>query len=420
MHVQKMIWRIDLREEDRPTLDLSGGLRLNACTQRLEVPREPADRLRFQTDATLYAIVPGVTSGTVKRWTGFQVGINNPDSEEDVFQQVGSAYFRIADPDGQFHWDGATWNEVEPDSQLWNTEAEVATNISSFELRSGTISIVVNLRTTSTLNAPSMLWFKLMGDIEANLEYDYIYRTIVPSLMDNIRPIGRFAVSVPEPDNAFIAGLAEITSGMLKSYNLRGISHVYNDTQDPDQRVDIFVAENIAEDRIDLSVAPAANDQLTVYFLYEPEVAVQTSREYVEVAKIPAITLESITITDKALYRSKDLGIYNVGNGEGFILPAPRFSDISFAAEVITSLQYDEFQILRAIQKWMSTMPQLRSNALGISFDLITGFTFSENSSPNKDDVRTGTLTFRLANVVFYDSGAFPSRRAERLVSRFV
>lgn len=400
-----MIKRFEFEEDNRARLDLSGGLRLNPGTasegySRVELPRQaaPNDEL-YDTSADLHVISWVTNPLSVREWRNFEVIVDHATDPDGGGAVVTSARYRLTDGTDQFYWDGASWvvNTVD-----WNTEADVANNIGNFPISSRSLGVVVNLVTTDERVTPQLRTVKVLYGASIDHFDDYIYRSLIPSLRESLRPIGRMLAS-------HTAGSAtvDLTSALPElPYNIVGLDAVFDRTNDPDLLVDILDSYDTNTNIATLTADPGSVD-LMVHFVYEPEVAESTSRDYSEVRKVPQVIIEDTRIIN-ATEREQHDHVINRDTNAGTRVLGPKQGDIEMLIRVESGSGYDQKRLADGVSRYFATNKKLTAVGIDQEFDMVLIRDFDAQFVPNKNDIHAGRLRARILGAVFFERGSTP------------
>ena len=117
---------------------LGNNVRLNVdenCLQLKEISTGV-----YSIDSDLYASTWIANPNTVQQWNGFECVIENALDED--LNEITGANFRLSDGTDEYWHNGVSW---EINTTDWNTEAEVANNISDFTITDKKIGILFSI-----------------------------------------------------------------------------------------------------------------------------------------------------------------------------------------------------------------------------------------------------------------------------------
>jgi hypothetical protein len=401
--IKNLIKTFSFLEENRTRLDLTGGLRLNPGRARVDLPRlelprqdAPDDHL-YNTSTTLIAKTWVTTPMSVKEWRGFEVIITHPRDPDGGAAVLTSAFYRLGDGVDEYYWDGGDW--VVAGATDWSTEAEIANNIDSFPATAKALQVIINLRTSDERITPELSDIKVLYGAVIDHQEDYLIRSLIPSLKANVRPAGRTLIE-------YNGGTTVVTQDYEPEtpYNIVDVEAVYNENTDSAHLYDLLDSYNQSTQTITLTSDPGMTN-LFIRFLYEPEVALNTSRDYVEVGKVPAITIERVRVVDTANRGVHD-SVVNKDSGEAVVVYGPRQGDIEFDLVMETDKILDQQRLAQAVRDYMSTNPRLVSVGMDEQFRLWLLDEYDSFGDPNKADISSGRLRARIVGAVFFERGS--------------
>lgn len=387
MRTRKIIKHFDFAEINRRRLTFHAKARLDPARDRVLL-KETLNG--YPTDNDIYVKSWIAYPECARQWIGFQADVVTPAVDG---AQVTSVKFRLGDGTNERYWNGTSWVVS---TSLWNTEAEVANNISSFPATSSKIQIVVNLKTTDASVTPELIRVRVLYLSDIEFQEDYVYRLLVRSLRDNVRPIADYPIKL-----AATGTTVDLDSYPLETpYNLVSIDAVFNHTDDPTHRVDLFSSYNPSTKVITLSTSVEANKTLWIQFVYAPEVAVTTSSEYHEVAKTPAIVLEDVN-----LVRSSEVGwddsVINKDSGHGWKILSPLRGDLEVSLLLLADKGLDLHKMADEVKRYCLNNPLVRSPGLDEEYRLWLMEEFDMANLIKLGDVHTARMLLRLVNVMF-------------------
>ena len=404
MRTKDLIKSFDFGRDERPIIDLAGGLRLNPgvtgkdVRARLELPRQAGDTSLYSVTQTLYASTRVTNPLNVKQWSGFEAVIRNHIDPDGTGATVTSAFYRLSDGVSEYWWDGAAWvvNNVD-----WNTEAEVANNIASFPVTERSIQAFVNLRTADERLTPELYQLKFLYKSDIDHHEDYILRSLIPELKENVRPIGRALATMEDTGTTLCFGADQLDT----PYMVVGIDSVFDNDADPNHLVDLFSSYDESTGVIELSSSVDVGQVMMVRFIYQPLVAQSTSRDFIDGAKVPAIHLAEVRFIQMSI-NAQDDTVLNKDSNEGTRVLAPRQGDIELELLVITDKQFDQVRLAEELRTYFANGPLMRSRGLDEEFRLWLIGEYTSEGVPNSSDLQTGRLLCRIVNAVFFERGS--------------
>lgn len=392
--LKKLVKTFEFTEDKRSALTLGANVRLDPVNHRLELV---ATGGAYPTAPNLFARTWLSTPEAVKAWLLFQAHYVNKKNAANTI--VTSVRFRLsANGTNDLFWNGSAW--VAAGASDWNTEAEIAAHIATFPVAARSIQVVINLATTDPTYTPEVYWAKVLWEGDIEFQEDYIYRSLVRTLREHVRPIGEFAV-------ASTGGVTFDLDAMESQYNFVGIDAVYDLTADPNGLVDLFQSYNPTTHVVTLSSAPAAGHKVLIRFTYEPEVAVTTDQEYTELAKLPAVVVYNVESGVSRGLTAHD-SVIDRTTGAGWQLAGGYTLDLEFGLEIVANKAKDMTRIGDELKRFFGGNVLLRARGQDELYRLWLLDEFKQTTVPNQPGVHSGRLRARIANAVFYAADAVP------------
>lgn len=237
----------------------------------------------YATDTDLTVTVAATTPQAAKQWLRFA-------AEPTASKQPEGAQVRYRLSDGALtrYWSGAAWAEA-TDPAHWNTEVEIAENISSFPATQE-LGLVINLLTTDDEVTPTLRAVDVLMDCDLIYFKSIVADSVVPSLRAGIRPIVTFSQRAP-------GGTKTTLSDAETPWNVLSIAAIYDHDNDPDHATDLLTSYDTTTKAIVLASAVERGTRLLMQLVVEPEIVVNwASQDYIEVSKLPAVVIERIDL----------------------------------------------------------------------------------------------------------------------------
>jgi len=393
MRVKRLIKSFEFLEENRDLIELDSNVRLN--------PQE--NRVQLEDDGGTYSSSGVVKSwvanpSTVKQWLGFDAMIYNP--KDYLGEEITSFAFRIGDGTDQYFWNGSSWVV---DIVHWNTEAEVASNISSFSVAEKKIQIIIQLSTSDSEYTPYLYEIKILWASNVEFQEDLIVRSLMPMFRDQIRPISDFPAKL-----LATTAVVDMTSSSVSAsfplktpYNLTSIDSVFNHTDDPEHQTDLLLSFVLATKVITLSEAVDSGKVLWIKFLWEPEVALTTGQEYDEVDKVPAIYIEDVNGINQRTTSHYD-SVRNKATGTAVKISAPCQRDLDIELRLVTAKQSDLQKLADEVRRFFDNNVQLRSVGLDEKYYFFQTSDFDSRNTANQKEIFGGNFGCRIVSALFY------------------
>ncbi|MCH7726059.1 MAG: hypothetical protein IH991_06205 [Planctomycetes bacterium] len=407
MRTIKLIKRFDFVEANRDQIELGANIRLNPDINRVQLveipapfrnndtlPREPPPT--FPTTIDLFVKTRVTNPRNVKEWTLFESVVQHAFDEDGV--QLTFTQYRLGDGTNEFFWNGSAWvvNTVD-----WNTEADVADNISDFPVTSLQLQVIVNIGTNDKTVTPFLQAIKVLYKSDIEFQEDLVYRSLVPDLRENIRPITDFPVQLGSDSSTI-----DLTNDFpLKTpYNIVDIDAVFNDDVDPNHLVDIFTSFNPVTKVITMNQVISSGTIVAIRIIYEPEVAVTTKRTYSEISKVPALVIADINVAESAESQGDDT-VMNNNTGVGTRVRGPLQMDIEFVLRCLTDKARDQHRLADEVKRHFRQNPLIRSRGLDEPYRLWLIDEFDQQGVIGQEETESSRLRFRIVKALFYNRG---------------
>jgi len=401
--IKRLVKRFKFEEDNRARIELVSNVRLDPLANRLKLS-EP-----YQSSGVAKTWVTNPSS--VKQWLGFEVVIHHAmtggaAAGVPVMTPITGAGYRLTDGTDEFWHNGAAW---EVNTTDWNTEEQVAANISSFPVTPQKLGVVIQLTTTDLGYTPEVEEIRVLWASDVEFYEDLVYRSLVRALRENIRPITDYLI---KPGTA--TATIDLDQFPLKTpYNVVGVDSVYDRTDDPDRLVDLLQSYNTGTKLITLNATLPTDHVATLRLIYEPEVSVTTSQDFYEVAKVPALVLDDIDFVDAAPLAANDW-VTNKGDGSAVKVFAPIQGDLEVSLLAYTDKGVDQQRLKEAIHRYFENNPTLRSTGLDEQFSLWLIDEYDMRNVPSPADIHTGRVRFRIRDVVVYARDSVDSFGVQR------
>lgn len=399
--MRKLIKRWDFQESERSRVVLGNGVRLSPDGY-LELA---TDASGFLTTADLSASTWLSTPRSAKRYIGFESFHVNRVVD---LVQVTDVKFRLSrDGIEQLFWDSSAWAAASPGD--WNTEAEVADNISSLALSvtQRGLQIILNLSTTDSTQSPQVMHVKALYDSDVEWLEDLIARSLKPALEAGVRPIGE-SVAISD-------GLITITLATEARYQIVSIDTVYNLTTDPERFTDIFQSFNSTTKVVTLTTAPSNNDQILIRFKYAPKIDLMPSQDIVEIAEVPAIGIGNIRTTLTRHFSDHE-SVINKTTGAGWRLAGGEQADIEVPLNITTSKEKDAHRVSDAVQAFFKENPLLALKGVDERVRVLIWEEHMASNYSTMAGVHGASLRARILGYVSYRKDAEPVHSVQNLI----
>jgi len=343
----------------------------------------------FSTDADLLVRSPLLEATALRGLIGFSGWVTLPKDDEG--NEVGLVSFRLNDGTNDYFWNGAAW--VAAGAGDWNTAVEIHKNASAYDTTSLKLRVVANLSTTDKHYAPSfnravvMASFLLMGEVEDALE-----RALLEQMANKIRPVVDIVVEWSGGDS-FDFGALELEEPPGRT---RSVVAAYNLTNDSSRITDLL--QSYVAGVVTLTAAQDATDNIALVVEFEPIVAVTTHPDYDEIAGLPAIAIVSVEERFVGELPDQEF-VYDPGDASAIVVDTPRVVNLRLGVSVRAARLLDYQRTTREFLRFVRENPVVRSQALGVDFDLVIESSPAMNPSPGIERILQGHAILRLGPV---------------------
>jgi hypothetical protein len=394
MRLKKMITSLHFDGAAVSRYALGAGTRVDGQRRRLELSKEGAS---YPAGAIFVAKTRLVRPSTMKGLLGFEAVSANYNVD---LVDVTSVRFRLStNGTDELFWDGGGWSTAATGE--WNTEAEVADNIASFPVTNRGFQVIVGLQTSHGDFSPAVYQVKVLWTSDIDFLEDYLERSFIRSLSANMEVIGDYLAR-------FQTAVTSVTLSVPTVYDMIGVDSAFDVTDDPDMLDDISVSWDAPSRTLQLSRSVPAGHKVFVRFLYRPTVALTTSQHYTEVAKLPGVQLESVSVSNRTKIPGSGESVLNKRAGVGWRLEGGHHADIVITLRAVTDKEKDAQRISGVLQDYFESAKYLRSVGLDEEFDLVLDRPYDHATVPTQDGLHGGRVTVRIVRAVFYPLDAVP------------
>lgn len=396
MRLKRLIKRFDFTNDIRNKVVLGNNVRLDAVNNYLRIVDVNGV---YSMEDDLYAKTWAANPNSVKQWLGFECVADNARDDYDTTQFVTGVKFRLHDGTNEYWYNGSAWVI---DVINWNTEEVVANNISTFSVASKKIGVVTNLYTSDSSKTPIVKTIKILYSSDVEHQDDYLYRTIVRQLKQQVRPI---------TDYSFIVRSSSSTINLKNDYPLEtpydivSIDSVFNHTDDPNHFTDLLQSYNSTTKVITLLSSISSGKVVWIKFVYQPVVSVTTGLEYKEIEKVPAIVLTNINLINTVELSQSD-SVINKSTLEAVKVFPPKRSDMDVSINVITDSARDQTRMADELKRFFANNSSLTSWAMDEEFRLWLLEEYDGRIGVNSKGIQEGKLRFLLVGTLYYEIDA--------------
>jgi len=405
MRLRKLIKQFDFEERNRGDITLGPGVRLHPTGNYLEL--EADDSGVYPTDADLYARTWVANPNSVKQWLGFEIeDVHYMDFLGDPLTALN---YRLGDGVDEYYWDGNDWIIS---LALWNTEDEISANITTFPITDRKIQVIINLSTTDETVSPRVTVAKILYASDVEYQEDLIFRSLIPMLKDEIRPIADYPVVKQATSDT-----VDMNDYPLDTpYELMDIDSVFDHTNDPNHLSDLLQSYDSGTGVITLSASIAADDVAWIKFTYRPVVAATTSQEWYELDRVPAIVLADINLVERSEFPWAADTVANKGTGEAVLVPGPTQTDVDITMRILTDKSTDQIRLVDEVRSFFSNNRHITSYAMDEKYDLCVTTDYDSRTLPGQSGLHVGIIMFRIKRALFFQEQAINTYIAQRLV----
>jgi hypothetical protein len=395
MRLKRLIKVFEWTEEEREVVALGPNTRLNPRTFRAQLA-ENSDG-RYPLTADLYVKSRLTNPRQVRRWIGFEANVVH--ARDNLGADITGALFRLDDGTSEFFYSSGAW--IAAGASDWNTEQEIADNIATFDVLASDrkLRVVVNLSTTDARYTPQLVWVKVLYESAVDFQDDVIYRSLVPMLKAQIRPISQVVVKMPATGTTLNKSAFLIETG----YALTGIDAVFDFTAFPEE-ARACVAPNLLSSYdggtgvLTLTTSVAQDNELWIRFVYAPPIAVTTSQDYIEAEKLPSIVLTEIAALDMVEVPDGEDKVANRVAGTAVILPSPQQGDLEIVLLGMTEKGVDHQRLLEEVNAFFARNPLLVAAGIDERYRLHLITEYEQVGEPGSEEIHTGRARFRIKN----------------------
>jgi hypothetical protein len=386
-------------ETQRRTMTFAG-VRLDPTRHRLELVPEASGV--FPTGPDLYAKTRVTTPGGCRKWAGF-FALSRTHSNYRG-ESLTDVRFRLNDGTIERYWNAgaAAWVPASPNN--WNTEQEVADNIAHWPVQS--LGVVINLSTTNPRLTPYVTEIRLLFETDLVALEDYVIRSFVADLREQLRPISILAVDS--------TGQTTIDLNKLQvPYDIVEIDALYNNALDPAHMAPVTGwAYNATTKLLSIPVQPVGH-RLEVRFVWRPDVVRMKSQDYTEIAKIPVLIVDDVEVVNTRQIRERPY-VLNKATGDGFVFEDGIQGDIRVPLLLIAPSSRDLHVFGEEMSRYFANLDLLRVRGQDEFYPVWPDSTFDDRSTASQKETFSATVQARICNAVFYPEDARPITGVKR------
>lgn len=380
-------------ERDREDVTLGSSTRINPKTHRAQLEADGSGL--FSTAADLFVTSRLWSPQAVRGWAGFEALVIHP--KDDLGADITLVGFRLDDGTGELYWDGGAWSAAGPGN--WSTEQEIADNIATFPTTERALKVVVNLATPDETLTPELAWVKVLWDAQIEFQEDIVYRSLIPLLRAEIRPISRVVVAMPATGTTLNVSDFALESG----YDVVDIDAVFDFDADSDAAragyaADLLSSYDGGTKEITLTGSVTAGTNLWIRFVYAPTVARNTSQDYVDAEFVPALVVDDVEAVDMAELPAATDHVANKGTLVAIVVPSPEQGNLSMKLIGAADKGVDHQRLLEAVNRFFRNNPFVISTGLDERYRMQLIDEYAEVGEPGQDEIHVGEATLQIRN----------------------
>lgn len=382
---------------------------------------------KYSTDAGIFVVTERVLIRSVREFLALEVEISHVRVEGVV---VTSHRLRLHDGTDQFYWkpavaanplavppvagSPAAWTKIVTGEE-WNTEDEVSVSLASFKPASKTLGVVINLRTTDSSVTPVVHYVKLAASVRSpsTLE-DILARSLVAKMRTDIRPLAELSFTLPADTDEIDLGAFLADKTIPKpAFVVTDVEGVFlSRLEDPDQSENLLEAYDSGDKVISLSKTFEMQKKVLISVVYAPPVALwRQSVDYYKPKVIPEVVITQTMAMEGSQLPGGELQVRR-GN-ERLIIRAPYRYSLQCSVMGFSPSAKDEARLGDELLAFFQDNEILEGRATGDRYRLQVMQEFQDMTEDGYPaEVCTGTMTFKIHNLLLYRGG----HRTQRLV----
>jgi hypothetical protein len=303
---------------------------------------------------------------------------------------------RLYDGTDHVYWDGAAWSVAGAGN--WNTEAEVNANLSSFAfLPNRQFAIVVNLVTADKYISPIVREVKTLLKLRIDYLEDLIYRSLIPDMESQIRPLANLDFPALTSDTSSI-DLDDYDFDT--NFNIVDVEAVYDFTNDSDLLYNLLNSYDTGTKVITLTSTMLTGSIPLIVFRHRPDVIYTKQQDYFEVNKIPSIIINRIEIPTETSYSlmARD-GIVDRGTGDAVVFKEPTRATLQFRLHINADKGVDLQRMVTSVMSYFDTNTSIRAIGTDESYRMQIIREYRDLITPKDNDELTFWTLFEIYDV---------------------
>jgi len=400
---KKFIHAYEVEEKDRSEITFSDSTKIHMYSdpalngvRLVGVYNDVKLAYDYPTDTDLTVRLPEWEPQATRGWYKFQEISDKPTGT--------SIKWRVSDGTNDYWYTSGAWTIVSLATD-WNTEAEICDNIATFPWTQKKIQFIANLVTTDESVAPKLYGYNLL--IYTNIQWynDILVDSFVPYLRTHFQTIIEHAgqtssdiTSIDFDDNIDFA-----PEQPLNIVDIDGIFDYYND---PNFQTDLLSSYDSGTNVATLTGTVVSGTTLYILLKVEPEIIINSQHsDYTEVAKTPAIVIESIQVVGNNA--KAPLTIVDRGNAEGWKTDYPFFCNLNLTCLLMDPSIRQTFNMMEKCNSIVDLglgdqQNSLHTKGLDRYFGISHRAESLYNPRPNFTDIKAYTFYLTIHNVYIY------------------
>lgn len=378
-------------EESLPAVQLVGTLNVNS------------GRLNYATTGEQTVRTRVFNPQAVKQFTGFGATktlpgpLNDPSSTTPT-----SITWRVSDGTTDRYWDGGAWSPA-TDLAHYNTEADVNTNLSTFPVTARTIQFIARLATTDKEVTPTLrdLAFGMQLGEYDEME-DLIARTFIPYIRGRTQFAKDYIIENTSGAPQTVFSFAQAASGPPEArLTLVGADAAFNHTSDAVHDTDILASFSTVTFDLTLTTPIPAGEKVFVRLQVEPPVIFAAGdQDYIEVARAPAVVIETMTVTGNPVSARRT--VTREADGEADVLQDPYSVNVELGIVLLAEKGRSLFRLMDRGIKSANESSLLTSTALDEDFRVRTIGEGTFRMRPNLSDSRSTSMSMIIEDFLLW------------------
>jgi hypothetical protein len=394
MRLKKLIKVFNFNEDNRSLLTIGDDTRLNSIDGVIQLKADSDGN--YPTTADLYVKTWTANPLNVKQWLLFEPVVSNFIDESGT--QITFDKYRLGDGTDEYYWNGSSW---EVNTTDWNTSAEICTNISTFSVSSLSIQVIINLSTTDEEYTPEVDSVKILYSCDIEFQEDLFYKSLLPDLKENIRPISDYPIKMTEDSDTIDL---ENDFPLKTPYNIVDIDSVFDHDSDENHLTDLFSSYDEGTKVITLSQSLTTGTKVWIKFIYEPEVAITTKRTYSEIGKVPCIVISDINSVGRKEGQGSKTVIDETTN-EGVKVFPPIHNDFELVLRCLTDKARDQIRLTEEIKRYFRQNTILRQRGTDEECSIHVIDDLDMQNPFGSSEIEISFLRVLIENALFYLNG---------------